>query len=91
MLSLVLLMAQLGMQAHAYSHLQPEKQSVPAAIQHCGECLSFAPMLGMAGNSHSVFLSHASLDRYCAPADVSLPAQELITPAFRSRAPPQVP
>jgi len=89
LLSLALLIAQLGMQAHAYSHLTPEKHGTPAA-QFCGECLSFAPLLGMAGASAAIALTHQSHDDYLAPADVTSVASRLPPAAFRSRAPPRV-
>jgi hypothetical protein len=43
-LSLLLLLAQLGLEAHAYSHLTPEKHGSTSSIAFCGECLSHAPL-----------------------------------------------
>ena len=43
LLSLALLIAQLGMAAHAYSHLKADSDGLPTQTQQiCGQCLSFA-------------------------------------------------
>ncbi|HKE95580.1 MAG TPA: hypothetical protein VKB34_14800 [Povalibacter sp.] len=86
----MLLLAQLGMQAHAYSHLATEKHGVPTTIQYCGECLSFAPLLGMADSAPCAFVAHHSHNDYVAPANVTAAADCLPSPAYRSRAPPPV-
>ena len=61
-LALIVLVAQLGAQAHAYSHLN----SAPDSAQHhtrpapCVECSSFATLLTLAGGmSYPVMLAVA--------------------------------
>ncbi len=89
-MALVVLCAQLGAQAHAYSHLA----SAADAAQHhlrtlpCLECNSCAPLLALAGG-FSAPLALAAAD----PASVIV--QQSIAPqlaetcrAYRSRAPP---
>src|SRR6187431_380594 len=90
LLSLVLLLAQLGMQAHAYSHLGAEKHGVPATVQYCGDCVSFAPLLGMGGSASTTCLAHHVPDAYVSPVSTTSAADSLPTAAFRSRAPPQI-
>lgn len=89
-LSLVLLLTQLGMQAHAYSHLVPEKHGAPAPVQFCGECLAYAPLLGMADSVSCIDVPHAALSEYAAPANLVSSTSRLPATAFRSRAPPAV-
>lgn len=89
---IVLLLAQMGAMNHAYSHVPQATASVhatqPAAHTLCDDCVSFAPVLAVAGTS-------------AMPALVAPPARvialraaavSLLKPrldlAFRSRAPP---
>ena len=61
LLSLVLLLAQLGMQAHAYSHLKSDPDSLPGTTtQLCGQCASSAPLLSMASGSLYMEIGRAS-------------------------------
>ena len=89
-LSLALLIAQLGMAAHAYSHLSSDSDGLPSQVQSCVQCLSFTPLLGMVGSSHCAALtSHATADPV--PSIEATPiASAPSWPAFRSRAPPTV-
>jgi hypothetical protein len=87
-LSLVLLIAQLGMEAHAYSHLKPDQHGVPSTLQICGQCVSFAPLLGIVGGPQHVRFVHPPERDYILPADTASVASRLTCPAFRSRAPP---
>ena len=89
-MALVLLCAQLGAQAHAYSHLA----SAADGTQHhfrtlpCLECNSFAPLLTLAGGlAPPPALAVADHATVSAPTAIaSLPAA--ICRAYRSRAPP---
>jgi len=87
-LSLALLVAQLGMVVHANSHLKADPHATPTQAQLCGQCATFAPMQNMVGGAPitvlavSVFHDRA-LDL---AAIVSVPHHAFT--AFRSRAPP---
>jgi hypothetical protein len=89
-LALVVLVAQLGAQAHAYSHLVP----LPDAAAHhlhpapCLECSSFAPLLTLAGGfgNPAVLALADPATAYARPvlaAPRAAPCR-----AYRSRAPP---
>jgi hypothetical protein len=84
-----LLIAQLGMAAHAYSHLKVDPDGgVPSQVQSCGQCLSFTPLLGMVGSSHTVGLpEHVGSNLVVAAATTGITTAPS-WPAFRSRAPP---
>jgi hypothetical protein len=88
LLSLVLLLAQLGMQAHAYSHLKSDPHGVPTSLQYCGGCLSFTPMSSLGGSAAHVHVWHQADGGYHAPLGVAPVASRQPTAAFRSRAPP---
>jgi hypothetical protein len=90
LLSLVLLIAQLGVEAHAYSHLSSDPHGVPSTVQSCAACVSVAPLLSMAGGSHSIRLPHQPQDDSPAPTRTISIAFLLPCPAFRSRAPPDL-
>jgi hypothetical protein len=86
-LSLALLFAQLGMVAHASTHLKADPHATPSKLL-CGECLSFAPMQNMVGGAPTVVLAvKISPDR--APDCVAISSvPHRAFSAFRSRAPP---
>jgi len=87
MLSLALLLAQLGAEAHAYTHLANDAHGAPAA-QLCGVCLSTAPLQGAVGPSPLILPTDLREAEHAGLADsVALPCRPP-TPAFRSRAPP---
>ena len=91
LLSLVLLCAQLGMQAHAYSHLKSDPDSVPGTTtQLCGQCASSAPLLTMASGSLCLRVPHLAQSEAIAPASIDSSVHRLPHPAFRSRAPPHL-
>jgi hypothetical protein len=89
-LALLVLIAQLGAQMHAYTHLAP----APDSFQHrahpapCLECSSFAPLLtavsSVAYATAAAVLDHSSEDCKLAVAAHSA----AICRAYRSRAPP---
>jgi hypothetical protein len=92
--AIALLIAQFGAQAHAYTHLRLGADTTDQLDTHgklCTDCLAFAPLLGKAG-SHSLPVIFAPQGVEIAPASavVSL-TERVLTPAFRSRAPPSIP
>ena len=82
-----MLIAQLGMEAHAYSHLAPEKHGVPTTLT-CGHCVSVAPLLTAVGSSQYIWLAHRPATGHVAATQTTSIAFLLPCPAFRSRAPP---
>ena len=91
LLSLVLLIAQLGMQAHAYSHLKSDPDGLPGSTtQLCGQCASSAPLLTMASGSLCIRVPHLAQAQGTAPASIDSSVHRLPHPAFRSRAPPHL-
>jgi hypothetical protein len=91
-LSLVLLLAQLGMQAHAYSHLKSDPDGLPGTTttQLCGQCASSAPLLSMASSSLCIRVPYQPETVGVAPASIDSDLLPLPHPAFRSRAPPHL-
>jgi hypothetical protein len=90
-LSLVLLIAQLGMQAHAFSHLKSDPDGLPGTTtQLCGQCASSAPLLSMASNSLCIRVPYQPQTVGIAPASIDTALLPLPHPAFRSRAPPHL-
>jgi hypothetical protein len=92
LLSLALLIAQLGVEAHAYSHLKSDRESLPgtATTQLCGQCASSAPLLSMASSSSCIRIPFESQAEGIAPASIGTDVRPLPHPAFRSRAPPRL-
>lgn len=88
LLSLALLIAQLGMVAHASTHLKSDPHGAPTKAQLCGECLSFAPMQNVLGSAPAVVLAIKSpaCRIYAVEAVATVPPRAF--DAFRSRAPP---
>jgi hypothetical protein len=90
--AIALLIAQLGAQAHAYSHLHAGPahgaQQQDFHTGQCFDCLSFAPLLAGAGTPSQV-LPVAPQGVVAAP-DATVPTLITVAPthAFRSRAPP---
>jgi hypothetical protein len=90
-LSLVLLLAQLGIQAHAYSHLESDPDGLPGTTtQLCGQCASSAPLLSMASSSLCIRVPYEPQSVGIAPASIDHSRLPLPHPAFRSRAPPHL-
>lgn len=92
--AIALLIAQFGAQAHAYTHLRLGADTTDQLDSHgrlCTDCLAFAPLQAKAGG-HSLPVVFAPQGVEVAPASavISL-AERVITPAFRSRAPPAIP
>ncbi|MEO6080572.1 MAG: DUF2946 family protein [Steroidobacteraceae bacterium] len=87
-LSLALLFAQLGMVAHASTHLKSDPHSVQTQQQVCGQCLSFAPIQNMVGDALTPVLAvRVSPDHALECVAISHAPQRPFS-AFRSRAPP---
>ncbi|HXS92823.1 MAG TPA: hypothetical protein VN705_25930 [Steroidobacteraceae bacterium] len=87
----MLLIAQLGMQAHAYSHLKSDPDGLPGSTtQLCGQCASSAPLLTMASGSLCIRVPHLAQAQGTAPASIDSSVHRLPHPAFRSRAPPHL-
>jgi hypothetical protein len=89
LLSLVLLLAQLGVQAHTYSHLKSDPDGLPGTTtQLCGQCASSAPLLSMASGSLCIRVPYQPHAERVASTSIDSTARRLPHPAFRSRAPP---
>jgi len=87
-LSLALLVGQLGAEAHAYSHLSDATKSRPDAAQGCRTCLSFAPVHSAVGGSLVEFVvTQCALESFLPVDQILIPAGRS-RPAFQSRAPP---
>jgi hypothetical protein len=90
LLSLALLIAQLGVEAHAYSHLKSDPDGLPGqTTQLCGQCASAAPLLSMASSSSCIRLPYAPQIAGIAPTSIGTDVGPLPHPPFRSRAPPR--
>jgi hypothetical protein len=87
-LSLAFLVAQLGAETHAFSHIVTDPHGLPNKVQACGTCLSYAPLLGAVGNSRCVWIAEQCEAAHGAPASsIPIPCLPLLR-AFQSRAPP---
>jgi hypothetical protein len=88
LLSFALLFAQLGMAAHASTHLRSDSHGAPTKAQLCGECLSFAPLQNAVGGASTVVLAikPPALRIHDVAAVAAVPPRAF--DAFRSRAPP---
>lgn len=90
--ALILVIAQLGAQAHAYSHLSVardangEPQRVHALA--CSECVAFAPLLATAGGSTVPLLHLPARASTVIVFDTQLQPRASTLAAYRSRAPP---
>ena len=89
-LSLALLIGQMGAAAHAYSHLADDPQGLPETTQGCRTCHSFAPLLSTVGGPQSVLLVSPCVAESFVPADATPISFNPHYPAFRSRAPPEL-
>ena len=91
LLSLVLLVAQLGIQVHAYSHLEFDPDSLPGTTtQLCGQCASSSPLLSMASGTLFIRVPYQPHADGVAAMSIESTAHRLPHPAFRSRAPPHL-
>ena len=88
LLSLALLIGQLGAEAHAYSHLLDDTDGLPSTTQNCRACLSGAPLLSAVGSSPTAFVVARSETETFLPLEPALVAQGPAHRAFQSRAPP---
>jgi len=90
LLSFALLCAQLGAQAHAYTHLEPDRHNAPATTQLCGACLSLAPLSGAVGPSPLALPIDLRSAIYAVPVESIAKPHCFHQSAFRARAPPLV-
>jgi hypothetical protein len=88
LLSLALLIGQLGAEAHAYSHLSDDSKGLPGTSQSCRACLSFAPVQAAVGGSPTVLVMAPCVAESFAPLDEILVPNSTSRRAFQSRAPP---
>jgi len=86
LLTLAFLCAQLGMVAHASTHLKSEPH--PAQSQLCSQCLSFAPLQHMVGGGSAVILTVDVSPGRAVDTVAEFLAPRQAFSAFRSRAPP---
>lgn len=90
--AMVMLAAQFGAQAHAYSHLHPGGASTQQLDLHdsklCFECLAFAPLLTGAGAPSQPYVVAPQGVTAAPDATVASLISRPPTLAFRSRAPP---
>lgn len=87
-LSLALLVGQLGAEAHAYSHLSDNSKGLPGTSQSCRACLSFAPVQAAVGGLLAAFVAAPCAGESYVPLD-QIPAFHAPSHrAFQSRAPP---
>jgi hypothetical protein len=93
--ALILVIAQLGAQAHAYSHLtvsrdaNGEPQRIHALT--CSECVAFAPLLATAGGSAVPLLHSPARESSVVAFEPQLQPRASTHTAYRSRAPPAHP
>jgi len=88
LLSLALLVGQLGAEAHAYSHLSDDTDSLPNTTQNCRACLSGAPLQSVVGSSPpTLILARCEAETFLPQVAVDVPRSPAHR-AFQSRAPP---
>lgn len=93
--ALILVIAQLGAQAHAYSHLtvsrdtNGEPQRIHALA--CSECVAFAPLLATVGGSAVPLLHLPARASTVIAINAQLQPRAATHTAYRSRAPPAHP
>lgn len=88
LLSLALLVGQLGAEAHAYSHLLDDTDGLPSTAQNCRACLSNAPLTNAVGSSPAPFIVARSEPETFLSLDPVIVAQGPAYRAFQPRAPP---
>ena len=90
LLSVALLVGQIGAAAHAYSHLSDDTKGRPDTTQICGACMSFAPLASAAsGSTAALHIDHCGSEAAVPAVDAAI-ALDPHYPAFRSRAPPAI-
>ena len=88
LLSLALLIGQLGAETHAYTHLLDDTDGLPSTTQNCRACLSSAPLQSAVGSSPTSFIVARCEAEAFVPLDAIVVAQGPAHRAFQSRAPP---
>ncbi|HKC15245.1 MAG TPA: hypothetical protein VKC11_00940 [Steroidobacteraceae bacterium] len=93
--ALILVIVQLGAQAHAYSHLTASRDAngEPQRIHAlaCSECVAFAPLLATAGGSSVPLLHLPARTSTLMAIDAQPQPLPATHTAYRSRAPPARP
>ena len=93
--ALILVIAQLGAQAHSYSHLTVSRDSTgePQRVHAlaCSECAAFAPLLAAAGGSALPLPLLPACRSSVIAIDSQLQPRAATHTAYRSRAPPARP
>jgi len=92
-MSVALLIAQVGAMAHAYSHIPgavpgSTHQSGPGSHETCNDCLAFAPLLSAAGAPAALPCAEPQGRNLTACAIGSSLVDRFLNLALRSRAPP---
>lgn len=88
LLSLALLLGQLGAETHAYSHLLDDTDGLPSTTQNCRACLSSAPLQSAVGSAPVAFTVARLEGGDPLPAESVPVFQSPTHRAFQSRAPP---
>lgn len=88
LLPLVLLVAQLGAQVHAYSHVGTNPDGIPNSVQTCGTCHSFSPLTTAVGTAHVAVPVNPCDADHGIPATVASAAAHSPRSSHQSRAPP---
>lgn len=90
-LLLAMCIAQAGALTHFYSHLSPGQEDpsgLAGGSQACGECLSFAPLVGGGATSELSLFLEVAVAEALAPVQLDSFVAVFFHHAFRSRAPP---
>ena len=87
-LSLALLVAQLGMVVHASTHLKADPHATPTQAQLCSECVSFASTQNAVGGTPPVVFAVTVTPDVAPEGDAVSQLPHRAFSAFRSRAPP---
>ena len=89
LLALAVLVAQFGAEAHAYTHLGKDPDSIPSSTQYCAKCLSFASVTIAAGGApHAALITQFEMELPVAAATVAIPTRSPCS-SYQSRAPPK--
>ena len=88
LLSLALLVGQLGAETHAYTHLLDDTDGLPSTTQNCRACLSSASLQSAVGSSPTTFIVARFEAEAFVPLDPIVVVQGSAHRAFQSRAPP---
>ena len=88
LLSIALLLAQFGAEAHAFSHLRTDPHGAPNTTQTCATCLSFAPVTSGVGAATSLTVAVPCLQGLAPVISAAPLVSQSPRSSYRSRAPP---